>query len=182
MPLADAYHPNFQYAVEQTLLAEGGAITTDHDWDPGGLTKYGITQKNHPEVDVRNLTKEQAVDIYYRKYWLAPGIHRLDSKYVAAEVFDTAVNMGPVAAAKIAQQAVNFLSFPDVLTVDGRIGPASAEAINKLSKKHELALVIALNTFQGIRYVQICRDNPTLHKAAARGLMKRLAIPKELLT
>jgi len=46
---------------------EGGLV--DHPDDPGGVTKYGISQRAHPSVDVRNLTHAQATIIMRDHYW-----------------------------------------------------------------------------------------------------------------
>ena len=49
------------------LRLEGGYI--HHPQDPGGETKYGITKRSHPYLDIPSLTKEQALEIYLRDYW-----------------------------------------------------------------------------------------------------------------
>jgi hypothetical protein len=62
---------NFDKAFEFTVGLEGGYSNDPND--PGGETKYGISKRFNPEVDVKNLTLEQAKDIYRRKYWLPAG-------------------------------------------------------------------------------------------------------------
>lgn len=37
--------------------------------DPGGETKYGISKKAYPQLDIKNLTLEDALALYYRDYW-----------------------------------------------------------------------------------------------------------------
>jgi lysozyme family protein len=59
--------PGFERALAFTLRWEGG-LSQDPD-DPGGTTKYGISARAHPEVDVRNLTLEDAKEIYRKEYW-----------------------------------------------------------------------------------------------------------------
>jgi lysozyme family protein len=64
---------------------------SDDPQDPGGYTRYGICQKYNPEVDVKNLTLEQAKNIYYRKYWEPAGCN--DVPYpMDICLFDGAVN------------------------------------------------------------------------------------------
>lgn len=176
--MADA--SDFEYAVKRTLKDEGGAMVTNHDWDPGGLTKYGISQKSNPEVDVANLTEEEAIAIYKKKYWDTLGLDGVNSRYVAAEMFDTCVNMGVHRAGKIAQEAINLLTSSQALVVDGIVGPKTIKEINALSKRYETALVVALNLVQGMYYMKIMMSNPSLGKAAAKGWMLRLLPPKEL--
>ena len=184
MPLID-YPANFQYAVEQTLKAEVGPYAnggySNHDWDPGGETKWGITKRSYPELDIKELTRDEAIDIYYQDFWIGSGCHRLDSRYVAAELFDTAVNTGQYRAQRLAQEAVNFLLADDILLVDGMVGPITAGKMNELSKRYELPLVVCMNLMQGMFYVRVCLANPALHREAAKGLMRRLLPPKELL-
>lgn len=58
----------FDVAVAFTLSKEGGFV--DHPLDKGGPSKYGISQNAYPHLDIKNLTVEQAKDIYYADYWL----------------------------------------------------------------------------------------------------------------
>ena len=58
---------NFNRAVAHILQFEGGYTFNSHD--PGGETHYGISKRVYPHVDIKNLTKQQAVDIYFNDYW-----------------------------------------------------------------------------------------------------------------
>lgn len=70
---------------------EGEAYENDPD-DPGGATKFGIDQRAHPGVDIKNLTKTEALSIYWSE-WLTDGCETKGSPF--AEVFfNCAVNMG----------------------------------------------------------------------------------------
>ena len=82
----------FDDYFEWLMRWEGEAYEDDPD-DPGGRTKYGIDQRSHPNVDIRNLTRDQAKAIYRRDYWdavkadeLPPGLRLV--------VVDIAVNNG----------------------------------------------------------------------------------------
>ena len=77
--------------MDFVLSAEGGLV--DDGSDPGGLTKFGISQRAYPNLDIRELTIEGAKALYRKDYWnrfscdkLPPGIALL--------VFDAAVNQG----------------------------------------------------------------------------------------
>lgn len=61
--------------------------------DPGGETKWGISKKAYPDEDIKNLTRERALEIYATDYWLAAGCDTLPFPANVA-VFDTAVNCG----------------------------------------------------------------------------------------
>lgn len=58
-----------QFLVDKTdgFDAEGGY--SNNPDDPGGETKYGISKRAHPELDIKNLTLEEAIDIYRSDYW-----------------------------------------------------------------------------------------------------------------
>ncbi|MHB9878303.1 glycosyl hydrolase 108 family protein [Pacificimonas sp. ICDLI1SI03] len=61
--------------------------------DSGGLTKFGISQNAYPDLDIANLTREQAVALFKQDYWDAIGADRL-APDLAAAAFDAAVNHG----------------------------------------------------------------------------------------
>lgn len=72
---------------------EGGSQVTDDPNDPGGLTKYGISQRSHPHLDIRNLNLESAKWIYELEYWKGSGADKLPWP-LNLTVFDFAVNAG----------------------------------------------------------------------------------------
>lgn len=75
---------------------EGGYV--NHPSDPGGETKYGISKRSHPNEDIKNLTKERALEIYKTKYWKEDW-EKLGFA-LAACMLDTSINMGMVRAQK----------------------------------------------------------------------------------
>ena len=82
---------DFEIAVEFVLEREGG-LSDDPD-DPGGLTKYGISQRAYPQLDIENLTVYDAKEIYYQDYWLKSGCDKLVPP-LDLIVFDTSVHCG----------------------------------------------------------------------------------------
>ena len=70
---------------------EGTIFENDPD-DPGGATKYGIDQRSHPNVDIKNLTAEEATDIYWNE-WVKDGCEHLPAP-LDWLFFDAAVNCG----------------------------------------------------------------------------------------
>ncbi len=62
---------NFEKGV--TILFDLEGYKSNNPADKGGLTKYGISQKYHKNVDVPNLTIEQAKEIYLKDYWIPLG-------------------------------------------------------------------------------------------------------------
>lgn len=110
--------PGFIRAVDLVLRHEGGLV--DNPNDPGGLTNFGISQRAYPDVDIRALTRNQAMEIYERDYWLPIRGDELPEP-VAIVLFDMAVNMGRDRAVRLLQRALN-------IPQDGLLGPRTVAA------------------------------------------------------
>ena len=94
----------FDEIIEVTLHHEGGYV---HDpTDLGGETNYGIAKRFYPDVDIKNLTKEGAKEIYKKDYWDKNKVDDLtpELKHI---FFDMCVNQGRGTAVKILQRAIN---------------------------------------------------------------------------
>ncbi len=169
----------FDYAFQQTLGLEGG-YSDDPD-DKGGRTNYGITEAVFRDAlhrmvisgvsDISKVTIAQAKAIYKTDYWHAIRLGEILDIAIAAEIFDTAVNMGTGAAVRIAQKALNFLG--EKLIGDGAMGPLTIAALNEWCAKDPRALCVCLNGFQFMRYVEIVKKNNAQAKFA-RGWTKRV--------
>ena len=85
------YEPVFLDAVRRVIAVEGGY--TFNPEDPGGETKFGISKRSYPDVDIKNITSDQAIEIYWNDFWRESGIFRLKGD-VAAKVFNLSVVMG----------------------------------------------------------------------------------------
>ena len=111
---------NKAFAILQQF--EGGDKVTNITGDLGGLTKYGISKASHPDLDIANLTTEQAQVIYQNQYWNMAGCPELkpELQYIH---FDTAVNMGVVMAVKLLQKTGGVVD-------DGVLGPNTLSASN----------------------------------------------------
>jgi lysozyme family protein len=79
-------------AIWEWSNRKDGGYTNDAS-DPGGETKWGISKKAYPDIDIKSLTKEEAFLIYERDYWLKAGCDKME-KALAIAVFDSAVNCG----------------------------------------------------------------------------------------
>ena len=118
---------------------EGGDTLTNHPNDKGGETKYGISQRYHPEVDVSRLTETQAIAIYIRDYWNPMRCVDLNSKRLRWKVFDTAVMFGTLRAAVMLQEAVE-------VDADGVIGPVTIAAANAMPEDTVLTRMAFIQT------------------------------------
>lgn len=119
----------FQEAVERVIEREGGYV--NHPNDPGAETNMGISARAHPKEDIKNLTKDRAIEIYHRYYWKPSKVKDLP-KTIQETYFDMVVNMGQRRAVKILQEACN--SKKCGLVVDGLIGKKTIAASKKINK------------------------------------------------
>lgn len=165
--------------IDATIKAEGGYVNDPAD--SGGATNYGITEKtaraNGYLGDMRSLPLATAKQIYRNEYLVKPGFSDFPSD-VAAELFDTGVNMGPAKATEFLQRATNALNGSG-LSVDGKMGPATKAAVKSyLSSRSNAAsiLVKALNCLQGARYIEIVEKNPSQRKFINGWIANRVEI------
>jgi len=73
--LAD-YPEDFQKAVDDLIDNWEGGYVFDPD-DPGGMTKFGISKAAYPNLDIKALTRDGAVAIYFRDYWQKYNLDKL---------------------------------------------------------------------------------------------------------
>lgn len=113
---------NFDQAFEALIGHEGGYV--NDPCDPGGETKFGISKRAYPNVDIKALTLEQAKAIYKSDYWDRSQCDSLPP-VVAFQVFDTAVNSGIGQSIRFLQRAVGVAD-------DGQVGPLTINAVKRL--------------------------------------------------
>jgi lysozyme family protein len=158
--------------LNDVVAIEGGY--SDNPNDSGGPTKFGITQFTARAFgytgDMQDLTRAQAIDIYKLKYWEQSKLSIIAtySWAVAAEMFDTGVNMGVSVAVKFLQRALNAFNlrgalWPDMVE-DGAIGNVTIAAFRSFMRQRgipgERVMVAALNAQQGARYLEIIENDP----------------------
>jgi lysozyme family protein len=116
---------NFDEAFDKLIGHEGGF--SSHPEDPGGSTKWGVTQRvavrNGYRGDMRDFPRDTAKAIYRQHYWDGIRAEELPAA-LRFHVFDAAVNSGVRQAIKWLQRAVGVGD-------DGVIGPMTIEAANK---------------------------------------------------
>lgn len=159
--------------IDGLIEREGGYI--DNPADKGGPTCFGITQAvaraNGYGGSMRELPRSEAEEIYRRLYWLRPRLGEVASRSqrLAAELFDTGVNMGPAVAVTFLQRALTALNrnakdYPD-LVPDGRIGAQTLAALDSFlnlrgKSSGETVLLRALEALQGERYLRLAERRP----------------------
>jgi lysozyme family protein len=117
-----AYSSLFLKVIKVILQNEGGYV--NHPSDPGGETNMGITKRNYPDLNIKCLTKEKAISIYYNDYWLPMKLDILNDEDLILQVFDMGVNAGPKTSIKLLQRLVGV---PD----DGLIGLKTVRAVSE---------------------------------------------------
>ena len=158
--------------IDEVIAREGGY--SHHPADRGGPTNFGITQAvaraNGYAGDMRKLPRTLAETIYRRLYWERPGYAFVAevAPDIAAELFDSAVNMGPGTATGFLQRALNALNrnqkdYPD-LKVDRTIGAKTLAALRAFmalrGKAGEKVLLKAIEALQGERYLALAESRP----------------------
>jgi lysozyme family protein len=177
------------------LDREGGYV--DNPADKGGPTCFGITEavaRAHGyRGAMRQLPRSEAATIYRRLYWLRPRFDEIASRStrVAAELFDTGVNMGPAVAVTFLQRALtplnrNGTDYAD-LTPDGRIGAVTLAALDGFFAKRgaasgETVLLRTIEALQGERYLRLAERRPLTKPSSTAGLRTVLVITRQLYT
>lgn len=108
---------------------EGGY--SNHEWDNGGETKYGITKRWYPHLDIPNLTFDQAIEIHRVDRWDKINGDRLPWIF-ALPILDRAINQGVEPASRFFQLAVGNLR------PDGIIGSVTARAAASVVDKEKV--------------------------------------------
>ena len=111
----------FDQCFDKLIAHEGGYV--NHASDPGGETNFGISKRSYPQVDIKNLTRDAAKQIYKRDYWDRAQCDRLPPT-LAYLLFDAAVNSG-------IGQAIRFLQRAAGVADDGVIGPMTLASIQR---------------------------------------------------
>jgi lysozyme family protein len=108
-----------QNDILRLILDEEGGYTNDPD-DPGGETNFGISKRSYPNLDIKSLTRQQAIDIYIKDYWNPLQLQEFDSN-MALMIMDCGVNQGTHRAIIILQKCLG-------VTEDGIIGSKTIAA------------------------------------------------------
>tara|TARA_B100000929_G_C15511743_1_gene421153 strand:- start:32541 stop:33092 length:552 start_codon:yes stop_codon:yes gene_type:complete len=125
---------NYDDAFERVIGHEGSFQNDRKDrgnWTTGVVgqgelkgTKYGVSAMSYPDLDIKNLTLQEAKEIYYQDFWLRVKGDSLHSA-LAYQLFDSAINHGIGNAIRMLQRAVE-------VTDDGRVGPMTLRAIDMI--------------------------------------------------
>jgi lysozyme family protein len=142
----------FELAIPIVLRHEGGYVNDPAD--PGGETNFGISKRSYPDVDIKNLTQNEAMVIYRTHWWDRYNYGAIIPQAVANKIFDMAVNLGASRAHKIVQKVLQ-------IDQDGIIGPATLAELNTQSS---LKVIVGLQDTQAQFYRNLVLADPSKQK------------------
>jgi lysozyme family protein len=111
---------HFPRCIKHVLAAEGGYVNDPND--PGGETKFGISKRSYPDLDIQLITQDQAIALYERDFWtpiqgdaLPAGLDLL--------ILDHGINAGTKPAVRLLQGLTGA-------PADGIMGPITLASIS----------------------------------------------------
>jgi|TARA_R100000900_G_scaffold125970_1_gene100524 lysozyme family protein len=140
----------FEQIINDVLAHEGGYV--NDPLDKGGETNFGIAKRWYPDLDIKALTKNDAVNIYYNDYWKPSKAEQLPNN-LQATYFDMCVNMGQTRAVKILQETINSTG-STTIAQDGIIGSITIKSAVNVSKQR-------LQAYRCLFYSKIVNEEPS---------------------
>lgn len=159
-PISAAFVAAVTFLIDR--LEGGGKLITDS----GGLTRWGISQRRYPTVDIEHLPRDRAVELYHADYWREVRGDELPPP-LAMAVFDGAVNIGPAGATKLLQRLVGV---PD----DGKLGPQTLAAVARFRRPAQVEELVALYLGERLRYYHDLAASKPLHVPSLKGWTNRV--------
>ncbi len=167
----------FYKSFERVIGHEGGYTDDPNDrgnWTSGKVgegelkgTKFGISAMSYPNLDIKNLTLDEAQTIYFNDFWVKNGIDQLP-KAMQYQMFDASINHGFRNATKMLQRAVDVAD-------DGIIGKNTMKAVGQYD---QLNLVLLFNNERLKFYTEI-RTWSQYGKGWARRVANNLKLGSE---
>lgn len=177
----------FLDAFREVLDVEGEF--SDHPDDPGGKTRWGITEalarRAGYDGPMRELPKAKARRIYHDHFWQPlwlSTVARLADEELAHEMFESAVNVGRHEVALWLQQWLNVFNQEgdayDDIDEDGRVGPVTLGALEAFMELREengaRVLRAALNSEQAVYYKKIAQSRSRFETFIYGWLLRRV--------
>lgn len=124
---------HFLKNIDRVLGHEGRYVNDPND--PGGETNWGISKRAYPNVDIKLLSRNDAISIYFRDYWVKIRGDRLPDG-VAYQLLDSAVNSGITQSFRFLQRAIGVAD-------DGIFGPHSQKVLLTVKESDFIMLFLA---------------------------------------
>ena len=156
---------NLSLAFNKVMLLEGGGEYHEVSGDPGGATKWGVSQRAYPYLDIENLTKLDAMRIFELDYWIPLRCPEIENHQMAFEVVEFGFNASARVSVRTAQEAANDIwrvaAGGGYLVVDGYIGYHTLDSLNELAQMSLLAKYAWVSRFNllQLRYYRNLRPD-----------------------
>lgn len=150
----------FQTYFDRLLGYEGNYVNDPND--PGGETKWGISKRAYPNLIIKELTREDAYNIYKRDFWNKLELDKL-SNSITFQLFDFAVNSGIETSIRYFQRAVGVAD-------DGFFGDISKAAAAKMNNRD---IIMKLNA-ERLEYMTKLKNWPENSKGWANRIAQNL--------
>lgn len=119
---------NVDAMIDRLIEREGGYV--NHPLDPGGETKYGITKRSYPDLNIQGLSRTEARDIYERDFYRRFSLDQLSDPRTAEWILDWLVHSGPGAIRHIQRELG--------VAVDSVMGQETLGALNQLKDPKDI--------------------------------------------
>lgn len=104
--MSENFDKSFVIVLGEEVDPDNPDKVTNDPNDPGGETKYGVSKRQYPLLDIKNLTLDHAKMIYKADYWNLIDGDELPWP-LCVYVLDAAVNQGVGAAVRMLQHALD---------------------------------------------------------------------------
>ncbi len=121
------------------LIKREGGYSNDKN-DPGGETKYGISKRSYPQLDIKNLTIQQAKEVYIKDFIVPHQLNQIKDEDIFEDILDWLVHSG-ASVVKSKERVKRLQQLLDV-EIDGVVGPETISAINKRGKSLERLILM----------------------------------------
>lgn len=150
----------FNNCFDRLIGHEGGYVNDPAD--PGGETKWGISKRSYPHLDIPLLSREEAKAIYEKDFWNVLSPAKLPAS-VVYQLFDFAVNSGPDTAIRYFQTALG-------VAADGDFGPYSQKIAASTSESDMIMKLLATR----LDFMTRLRNWPNHSRGWARRIAQNL--------
>jgi lysozyme family protein len=161
---------NFEEAMNIVIQHEVGDDKeggyTNDPRDPGGETKWGISKKAYPELNIAALSREEAEEIYRSKYWIPNRYNEINDQSLANKLFDLSVNWGAKIVNITIQHAYCIYANSAgsaTIAADGIVGNATIAALNNLNTTQTEMLMFVFCCFMAEHYNNLPTSKYYLH-------------------
>lgn len=155
----------FDIYIERILGHEGGYVNNPND--PGGETKWGISKRSYPHLNIRELTRDDAIAIYRRDFWQRVKGEDLPPA-LAYQALDAAINSGIGNAVRFLQRALGVAD-------DGIVGPITLARLRSANEWDVTALFIA----ERLEFMTRLNTWPSFGKGWARRIAQNIRYAAE---